>query len=94
MQRSTPKRMIPASLSHAEREVRIAEAMGDLLQTERDECALTWRAQSEGLPVEFRVDVSPLALLGVALVTAPRAAVPGTTGRHAFDVVQPGGGRR
>jgi hypothetical protein len=43
----------PASLSHAEREVRVAEAMGDLLQTERDECALTWRAQSEGLPASF-----------------------------------------
>jgi hypothetical protein len=72
-----------ASLSHEERQRREAEAMGDLLDIERQEAALVWRAQSEGLPVEHRADISPLALLGVRLVTAPRAnPSPGTSPEH------------
>ncbi|OSI79310.1 hypothetical protein BSZ21_01530 [Bradyrhizobium canariense] len=38
--------------------------MGDLLAVERDEAALVWPAQAQGLPVEHRADINPLALLG------------------------------
>jgi hypothetical protein len=69
-----------SALTHADREVRIAEAEADLLSTERDICALIWRGQAEGLRVEFPADISPLALLGVTLVTTPRAdALPPTS---------------
>ena len=51
----------------------------DLLSEERDECALVWRAQSENLPVEHRPDINPIALLGVKLTTAPRAAAAAET---------------
>jgi hypothetical protein len=81
-----------ASLSHEERQRREAEVMGDLLSVERDESALVWRAMDEKLPVEHRADISPLALLGVALVTPPRADAPRTSADHAYDIVL--GGRR
>jgi hypothetical protein len=61
--------------------------MGDLLAVERDEAAFVWRALSEGLPVEHRSDINPAALLGVRVVTAPRAdASPGTSPGHSFDL--------
>jgi hypothetical protein len=62
-----------SALSHADRELRTAEVMGDLLDIERQEAALTWSAMEQGLPIEHRSDISPLALLGVRLVTVPRA---------------------
>jgi hypothetical protein len=69
-----------AALSHEAREKAEAETMGDLLAVERDETALAWQAQAQSLPVEHRSDICPLALLSVALVTAPRAyAMPETT---------------
>jgi hypothetical protein len=63
----------PNALSQAEREKRAAVISQDLLICERDEAALTWQAQSQNLPVEFRSDISPLAILQVRLVTTPRA---------------------
>ena len=42
--------------------------LGDLLAVERDEAALTFKAWAEGLPVEPRVDINPVAMLGVRLV--------------------------
>jgi hypothetical protein len=76
------------ALTHAEREKREAEAMADLLAVERDEAALVWRAQSENLPVEHRSDVSPLALLGLRLVTAASGnGAAGSSWQHAFDVI-------
>ncbi len=45
--------------------------MSDLLAVERDESALVFAAQAQGLPVEHRNDINPVALLGVALITAP-----------------------
>jgi hypothetical protein len=62
-----------AALSHEAREKAESEVMGDLLAVERDEAALTWSAIEQGLPVEFRPDISPLALLGVQLIVTPRA---------------------
>jgi hypothetical protein len=64
-----------------------AETMGDLLAVERDESFFAWRAQSEGLPCEHRADISPLALLGLRLVTAPRAnETPGTTPGYSWPM--------
>ena len=62
-----------AALSHEAREKAEAETMADLLAVERDESWFVWQAQSQGLPIEHRADISPLALLGLRLVTTPRA---------------------
>jgi hypothetical protein len=76
-----------AALSHAERQKREAEVMGDLLSVERDEAALVWRAMGEQLPVMHRADCSPLAILQCMLVTAPRAnGSPGSSPEHAGTV--------
>lgn len=61
-----------AALPAEARQQAEAEIMDHLLSTERDICSLIWRGQAEGLPVEFPADISPLALLGVRLVTTPR----------------------
>ncbi|QIG93489.2 hypothetical protein [Bradyrhizobium sp. 6(2017)] len=61
-----------AALSHEARQQREAEVQGDLLAIGRDEAALTWSAMEQGLPVEFRADISPLAILQVRLVTTAR----------------------
>jgi hypothetical protein len=76
------------ALGHAEREKREAEVMGDLLAVERAECALVFSAQAQNLPIEHRSDVSPLALLGLALVTAPRGDAPATTPGIAWDLIR------
>ena len=77
-----------AALTHEARQRREAEAMADLLAVERDEAALVWSAMARNLPVEHRADINPVALLGVRLVTAPRAnPSPGTSPEHAFDIV-------
>jgi hypothetical protein len=83
-----------AALSHTDRELRTSETMSDLLAVERDESALVWSAQSQSLPIEHRADCSPLALLGIALVTKPNGHLPETTPGHSYDIVRPGGGRR
>ena len=62
-----------AALTHEARQQREAEVMTDLLSVERDEAALVWQAQAQGLPVEHRADCSPLAILQVQLITTPRA---------------------
>jgi hypothetical protein len=72
-----------AALAHEARQQQEAEVMGDLLEIERQEAALVWGALDERLPVEHRVDINPVALLGVRLVTAPRAnPSPGTSPQH------------
>jgi hypothetical protein len=83
-----------ASLSHADREVRIAEAQADLLDIERQEAAVVFAAWEQGLVCEHRSDCSPLAILQVRLITTPRAIPTPSSSEHAFDIVQPGGGRR
>jgi hypothetical protein len=62
-----------AAMSHEVRQQREAETMADLIDIERQEAALVWRAQQQALPVEHRGDCSPQAILGVALRTLPRA---------------------
>ena len=78
-----------AALSREERQRHEAEVMEDLLAVERDECALVWQAMEQGLPVEFRSDCSPQAVLGVQLVNRPHRDPPGTR-EHAFDKVMVG----
>ena len=78
----------PAALTHEARQKAEAEVMGDLLAVERDEAALVWQAQSQSLLVEHRADISPLALLGLRLITAPRAVPPSTSAEHAYDIMR------
>jgi hypothetical protein len=82
-----------AALTHEARQQREAETLGDLLSCERDESWLVWRAQSEGMPCEHRSDINPVALLGIALVTAPHAtnghAAPSSV-EHAVDYLLAG----
>jgi hypothetical protein len=80
-----------SALSHEARQLAEATVLSDLLAVERDEAALTWRAIAEQLPCQFRADISPVALLGVALVTKGNGHLPQTTAGHAFDIVRPGG---
>jgi hypothetical protein len=56
---------------------------------ERDECALVSIAHSQNLPIEHRADVSPIALLGVELVTARHAVRAGSSPEHAYNIAQP-----
>jgi hypothetical protein len=80
-----------AALTHEARQQQEAELMGDLLSVECDESALIWSAMAQGMPVEHRADINPVALLGVRLVTAPRAdPSPGTSPQHVITF----GGRR
>lgn len=84
--------MIPVgdknALSPDERKRREAEIMVDLLQAERTDAALTWRAMGERLPVDHRADVNPLALLSLSLRTAtPDDASPGSSLDHALSFV-------
>jgi hypothetical protein len=61
-----------AALSHEARQKAEAEVRADLLSVERDESALVWQAQAQGLPIEHRSDINPVALLGLRLVTTAR----------------------
>jgi hypothetical protein len=45
--------------------------------------------------IDFRPTTSPQAVLGIALRTVPGAdQQQGSSWMHAYDIVQPGGGRR
>ena len=76
-------------MSHAEREQREAEVMADLLSVERDESALVWSAMEKNLPCEHRSDINPVALLGLAIVTAARATNGhASSPEHVLDIVR------
>jgi hypothetical protein len=62
-----------AALSVEARQISESETQASLLDCERQEAGLVWSAQSQGQQIEHRADISPLALLGLRLVTAPRA---------------------
>jgi len=72
------------ALSHEQRQQAEAETMSDLLATERIEAALTWAAMEQGLPVEFRSDISVLAILGIELRTVPRGETPETSAGYSW----------
>jgi hypothetical protein len=73
-----------AALSMEVRQTRAADLQAELLEAERGECELIWRAIGERLPIEHRADCAPAAILGVALRTAPITAS-GTSPEHCFD---------
>ena len=73
-----------AALSHEARQQREAEVQAGLLSVERDESWFVWRAMDERLPVEHRPDVSPVALLGLRLVTTPHITASETSPEHAM----------
>ena len=60
--------------------------MSDLIAVQREESFLVRQAQAQGLPVEHRADMSsPLALLGLRLVTTPRAGPPPNVATACFQ---------
>ena len=64
--------------------------MGDLIHAERIETELVFRGRREGLAIEHRSEVSPLALLNLVLVTRPAAGpLPPTSPAMAIDVLGP-----
>ena len=75
-----------SALTHEARQQAEAEVMGDLLDIERQEAALSWQAQAQGLPCEHRSDISPVALLAMRLVTPPRAGLPQTSPGPSWDL--------
>jgi hypothetical protein len=79
--------MTPEAREQAESEI-----LGDLIEIERQEAELVFRAQAQGIQIEHRGDISPQSLLSVRLLTALRAAPAGdSTLEHIFSVIMPGG---
>jgi hypothetical protein len=78
-----------SAMTHEQRQKATATIMADALVCDRELSELIWRAQAEGLPVEFRPDANPLAVLGLQLVAVAQAKPAGTTPGHSFEVVQP-----
>ena len=77
-----------AALSHEAREKAEAEALSDILANDRSESFFLALAQSQGMQIEHRSDISPLALLGLRLITAPRAVPsPMSSPEHAINFV-------
>jgi hypothetical protein len=77
------------ALSAAQREEALAEINQSALAIERAECSLIWHADAAGETIDFRNDTTPQAVLGVRLITAPRADVPGTSRMQAWDILRP-----
>jgi hypothetical protein len=83
-----------ASMTHEERQLRIAEVEGDLLSVERDESFCVWQAQAQNLPCEHRADINPVALLSLRLIATPRATLGSSSSpEHAFVTFVGGPGR-
>jgi hypothetical protein len=77
------------ALSHEARQQQEAVLMGDLLEIERQEAALIWTAQAQGLPCEFQ-NTNPLAILQLRLViVAPTNGSQPSSWMHAFELTQP-----
>jgi len=81
-----------AALSERERQEQEAVILADALVIERQEVALILHAETQGMTMDFRKDTDPRAVLGVRLVTVPRAAgdamlSPGSSLSHAIDFV-------
>jgi hypothetical protein len=67
------------ALDQRQREEMLATISADSLAAERSECACIWHAAERGEIIDFRPTTSPQAVLGVQLVTAPRAEETGST---------------
>lgn len=83
-----------AAMTHEARALAEATVRSDLLDIERQEASLVWTAQAQGIVTEHRADCSPQAILSVQIVTSPLATIGPTTSPFAYDLIQPGGGRR
>jgi hypothetical protein len=59
------------AMTHEQRQKATATIMADMLACDRELSELIWLAQAEGLPVDFRSDANPLAVLSLQPVTAP-----------------------
>ena len=75
-----------SALSHEAPEKREPDVMAHLLAVERDECFFVWMAMSQNLPVEFRADTNPLAILSVRLVTAAKVISQGSSPQHVREI--------
>ena len=71
------------ALDQRQREEMLATIASDSLAAERAECACIWHAAERGEVIDFRSDTTPMAALGVALKTVPRAAPPDSSVEHA-----------
>jgi len=72
-----------------QREEMEAQINADMLMTERSEVACIWAAETRNNEIlDFRFDTTPMAALGVALKTVPRAAPSGTSPGHGYDIVR------
>jgi hypothetical protein len=60
--------------------------MADALMIERAECSLIWFAESNDEVIDFCGDTTPMALLGLRLVNAPRVEATGTTPGYSWDL--------
>jgi hypothetical protein len=80
------------ALTHEQRQQAEAQTMSDLIDIERQEATLVFAAWEHGLACEHRGDINPVALLGVRLVTLPRATElpPSSPERAGFNLI---GGR-
>jgi hypothetical protein len=81
------------ALGAQQREEMEAQINSDMLSIERSECSLVWHAAEGGEIIDFRPLTTPAAAIGVALRSVPRGDQPQSSWMHAYDVVQPGGGR-
>ena len=84
------------ALDERQRAEALATIATDELAIQRSEVACIRAAETQNNEIlDFRADTSPQAVLGVALRTVvQRADPPLTSVEHAYDIVQPGGGRR
>ncbi len=82
------------ALDERQRAEMLAAIDADDMAAQRAECSLIWAFAAKGEVIDFRPTTSPQAVLGVRLITVPRAASPTTSPGHAYDIIQPGGGRR
>ena len=72
------------ALGHSERQEREADLREKLLEVERQEAFLVWKAQAQNLPAEHMADCHPLAILGGQLRTILAGdPSPGSSPEHA-----------
>lgn len=75
-----------AALGDEQRKEREAELLADTLATEREEAALIWKGQADGLDVEHRLKCSPLAVLGLQFVASQVRSPSATSPQHAITI--------
>jgi hypothetical protein len=81
------------AMDQKQRDIALAQIGADMLAIERNEVACIWAAEARNNEIiDFRRDTTPMAAIGVRLVTVPRADPPPTSPEHGYDIV--GGGRR